>query len=120
MGALKPALVNSQHVAAMGEGQFASGYLSVKQVVVGHPMMSTDLFSSLLTDAERVAVEQVEGIGDSLEIASIELTGEGGLSIPITIPIPEEAKSQGIGAIQEAFDRLRSFYIETTGVRVWE
>ena len=120
VGALKPALVNTRHVADKGEGQFASGYLSVKRIVVEHPLMSTDLFSSLLTDVERMALEQVEGMGDSLEIASIELVGEGGLSIPITIPIPEEVKSQGIGAIQGIFDRVRSFYIETTGVRVWE
>ena len=120
VGALKPALVNSQHVAAKGEGRFASGYLSVKQLVVNHPLMSTDLFSALLTDAERVAVSKVEGLGDSVEIASIELAGDGGPSVPIVIPIPEAAKSQGVSAIQGAFDSVRSFYVETSGVRVWE
>ena len=48
VGALKPVLVNSGHVAAKGEGTFASGYLSVKQRIVAHPLMSTDLFASLL------------------------------------------------------------------------
>ncbi|MBR0405533.1 MAG: molybdenum cofactor biosynthesis enzyme [Eggerthellaceae bacterium] len=119
VGALKPVLVNSGHVAAKGDGQ-AAGLLSAKRLVVAHPLMSTDLFSSILTDAERVAIQQVEGLGDTLEIASIELLGEGGPSIPVTIPIPEPAKAYAVSAIQGLFGRVRSYYIETSGVRVWE
>ena len=59
-------------------------------------------------------------MGDSIEIASIELFGGDGPSIPITIPLPEEAKRYGIGAIQGMFDQLRSLYAQTTGVRAWE
>jgi len=55
-----------------------------------------------------------------VQIASIELLGEGGPSIPITIPLPDAVKAQGIGAVQGLFDQLRSFYVETAGVRVWE
>ena len=120
IGALKPVLVNSSHVAAKGEGSFASGYLSVKQQIVAHPLMSTDLFSSLLTEGERLALEQIDALGDSVEIASIELLGEGGPSIPIVIPLPAAVKSQGAEAVQGLFARLRSFYFETTGTRVWE
>ena len=119
VGALKPVLVNSGHVAAKGDGQ-AAGLLSAKRLVVAHPLMSTDLFSSILTDAERVAIQQVEGLGDTLEVASIELLGEGGPSIPITIPIPEPARAYAIATIQELFGRIRSYYIEVSGVRVWE
>jgi len=119
VGALKPVLVNSGHVAAKGDGQ-ASGLLSVKRLVVAHPLMSTDLFSSVLTEAERTAVRQVEDLGDELEIASIELLGEDGPAIPVTIPIPEPAKAYAVSAIQGLFGRIRSYYIETSGVRVWE
>ncbi|MBQ9043541.1 MAG: molybdenum cofactor biosynthesis enzyme [Eggerthellaceae bacterium] len=120
IGALKPVIVNSAHVAAKGEGSFASGYVSVKQRIVAHPLMSADLFSSLLTEAERMALEKVDGLGDSIEIASIEIAGDGGPSIPITIPLPDAVKFQGVSAIEGLFDQLRSFYVETTGVRVWE
>ena len=120
VGALKPVLVNSSHVAEKGEGSFASGYLSVKQHIVAHPLMSTDLFSSLLTEAERTALEQIEGFGDSVDIASIELLGEGGPSIPITIPLPSFVKSESAAFVQGLFDQVRAFYFETTGVRVWE
>lgn len=118
--ALKPVLVNSAHVAAKGEGRFASGLISIKQQVIAHPLYSTDLFSSLLTDAEKTAVEGVRGLDDSIQIASIELLGEGGPSIPITIPLPPEAKQYGIEAIQSVFARLQSLYVELTGVRIWE
>ena len=120
VGALKPVLVNSSHVAEKGEGSFASGYLSVKQHIVAHPLMSTDLFSSLLTEAERTALEQIEGFGDSVDIASIELLGEGGPSVPITIPLPSFVKSESAAFVQGLFDQVRAFYFETTGVRVWE
>lgn len=119
VGSLKPVLVNSGHVAAKGDGQ-ASGFLSVKRLVAAHPLMSTDLFSSVLTEAERTAIQQVEGMGDSFEIASIELLGEGGPVIPVTIPIPEPVKAYGIAAIQGLIGRIRSYYIEVSGVRVWE
>ena len=120
VGALKPVLVNSGHVAAKGEGSFTSGYLSVKQRIVAHPLMSTDLFSSLLTDAERVALDRIDGLGDSVEIASVELMGPGGPSLPVVIPLPDSAKAQGAAFVQGLFEQVRSFYAETTGVRVWE
>ena len=119
VGALKPALVNSGHVAARGEGGFASGYLSVKKTVVAHPLASTDLFSALLADAEREAASRIEGLGDSIEVASIELT-DAGPSIPITIPLPPEVKQRAIGSLSELFGRLESYHVETSGVRVWE
>lgn len=118
--ALKPVLVNSSHVAAKGEGSFAQKLVSFKQRVVANPHAATDLFSAVMTDAERAALARVSEIGDSVEIASIELLGSGGPSIPITIPIPDEVKAQGVSAIQSIFARLRSQHAETMEVRPWE
>ena len=92
----------------------------LKQRIIGHPLVSTDLFSAVMTEAERAAIERVGEIGDSVEIASIELLGEGGPSIPITIPIPDAAKAEGVGLIQSVFEQLRSFHAETAEVRAWE
>ncbi|MBQ9000580.1 MAG: molybdenum cofactor biosynthesis enzyme [Eggerthellaceae bacterium] len=118
--ALKPVLVNSSHVAAKDDGRLGSGLTAVKQQVLAHPLYSTDLFSALLTDAERTAIEQVSGLGDEIEIASIELLGDGGPSIPITIPLPDKVKQYGIGVLQGLFDRIRAYHAETTEVRAWE
>ena len=119
MGSLKPLLVNSAHVAAKDDGTFAARYLSVKKQVVAHPLMSTDLFSALLGDAEQTAVSQIDELGSSVEIASIELV-DGGASIPITIPIPQEAHDWATSAVADLFGRLRSFYADTVEVRAWE
>ena len=120
LDALKPVLVNSAHVAAKDDGHFGRALVSAKARIIAHPLYSTDLFSSLLTDAERSAVEQVEGLGDSIEITSIELFGDAGPSIPITIPLPDKVKEFGVSTIQGFFDRIRSLYAEMSGVRVWE
>ena len=120
VGALKPVLVNSGHVAGKAEDGPAQAYMTVKQTIIAHPLMSTDLFSSVLTEAEATALSSIEGLGDSVEIASIELSGSGGVSIPITIPLPDAAKEFGVSAVQEVFARLRSFYVEVSGARVWE
>ena len=117
---LKPVLVNTAHVAAKDDGRLGKALVSIKERVIAHPLYSTDLFSALLTDAERQAVERVEGLGDSVDIASVELLGEGGPSVPITIPLPAAVREFGIGAIRAVFDQVRSYYIEVTGVRVWE
>lgn len=120
IGALKAVTVNSGHVASKGEGSFASRYVGVKQRVVSHPLMSTDLFSAVMTEAERVALARVDELGDSIEIASIELLGEGGPSIPIVIPLPDSVKAQGVSFIQSVFERLRSYHASVTEVRAWE
>ena len=120
VGALKPVIVNSAHVAAKGEGSLASGLVSVKQRVIAHPIPSTSLFSGLLSEAEKEAVSRIDGLGDSVEIASIELLGGAGPTIPVTIPIPAEVKDASKGFVSGIVDQVRSFYFEVTGVRVWE
>ena len=118
--ALKPVLVNSAHVAAKDDGRLGQALVAAKQRVVAHPLYSTDLFSALLTDAERQAIAQVQGLGDTVQIASIELLGPDGPSIPVEIPLPEQVKQYGVSTLQAFFDRVRALYVETTGVRIWE
>lgn len=120
VGALKPVLVNSGHVAARAEGSLSSGFLSVKSFVAGHLPGSTDLFSGVLGEAESMVVDGIEGLGDSVEIASIELLGTGGVSIPIVIPLPQAARATAVSAVRDLIGRIRSTYVEFTGVRVWE
>ena len=66
------------------------------------------------------AVSRIDGLGDSVEIASIELLGGAGPTIPVTIPIPAEVKDASKGFVSGIVDQVRSFYFEVTGVRVWE
>lgn len=118
--ALKPVVVNSAHVAAKQDGSLGSGLISLKQQILAHPLYSTDLFTALLTDAEKSAIESIDGMGDSIEIASVELVEGVGPTIPITIPIPDAAKSYSVGMVKDLFDRLREMHADTVEVRAWE
>ena len=119
--ALKPVLVNSFHVASKDDSASSKSLVEVKRRVVSHPMNSTDLFSGLLTEAEEAAIGKVGELGGSAEVVSVELFGGTGASIPITIPLPGGiARRYGISAIEALFARVRSFYSDVTGVRVWE
>lgn len=120
VGALKPVLVNSGHVASRAEGFLSARFLGAKSLAAAHLPGSTDLFSGLLTEAEQSAMDGIEGLGDSIEIASIELAGAGGVSIPIVIPLPQEATQTAASAVRELIGRIGSAYVQVTGVRVWE
>ena len=120
VGALKPVLVNSGHIASKDDSAFASSYLSIKKTVVAHPMMSTSLFSSVLTDAEKQAIAGVEGLGDSIEIASVQLLGSSEPTISIALPLPEGVRNTATSAIESVFERIQSVYAQVSGEVVWE
>jgi len=120
LGALKPVLVNSAHVAAKDSGALAQGLLRIKGALSAAPLMSTDLFSSLITAAQAGVESKIDALGDSIEVASIDLTGDGGVSLPITIPIPAAVRSAGMSAVEAVFDSIRQTYVTASGVKVWE
>lgn len=116
----KPVLVNSRYVASKDDSAFSKNFVKVKQRIVSTSSGASDLFEMVLNGAEQEAIGQVGGLGDSIEIASIELFGENGPSIPITIPLPSEVKSYGTAAVQRLFDRIRSWHADSVDAKVWE
>lgn len=118
--ALKPVLVNSGHVAAASEDSFSQGYLEVKRQVIAHPFMSGNLFGSLLSNLEESEFESLDSSSGYIEIASIELFGEAGPSIPLKIPLPPAAREMTKGVMDELFARIRGLYAEASGVILWE
>lgn len=120
LDALKPVIVNSAHVASAGDAAFSARFIEVKQYAHEHSLMSTDLFSSLITEAEVAVCEDIVGFDGSIEIAMVELLGEGGPSVPITIVLPPEVKDMTTDFVSSLADGVRSVYVEVTGVRIWE
>ena len=120
IGALKPVLVNSGHVASKGDSSFAQAYLSAKRTVSSHALASTDLFSSVLTDAERSAINAVDSLGSSVQIASVQLLGSSGPSVDITLPLPEGVRNTATSFIEGAFDRIQSLYANVVEETPWE
>lgn len=120
LDALKPVLVNSGHVAAADDGAFSARLLSLKEQAVAHPLGSNDLFTSLVGAVEQGAVEGIQSFNGKVEIASIELLGEGGPSIPLEVSLPPAAKDAASDLVHRVADGVRSVYVGVTGVRIWE
>lgn len=120
LAALKPVLVNSGHVADPEDGAFSAGYIKVKSMTASHPLMSADLFSSILADVETTGVGAIESLDGSVEVASIEFFGPDGPSIPVRIPVPRKATDSLEATVRDLVGRIRSFYVETAQVSVWD
>lgn len=120
LDALKPVVVNSAHVAAADDGAFSVRLLSLKAQAVAHPLASNDVFSSVVDAVEQEAIEGIASFDGKIEIASIELLGEGGPTIPLEISLPPAAKDAAVDLVQRIANGLMDVYAQVTGVRVWE
>ena len=120
VNALKPVLINTGHIASKEDKSLSKRLITIKKAAIEHSFHSRDIFGSLLTDAEQEAISKIEGMGDSLTIASIELLGIEGMSIPIIIPIPEQAKQFATNSIEDLFNNIRDARAQYVEVRVWE
>lgn len=117
LDAPKPVLVNSGNVlAADSGGSFSARLLSVKHAAAN--LSGNDVLSGVIGVVQRWATEGINGL-DEVTIAEIELLGEGGPSIPLTIAVPDSIKQTSVGWVESIADRLRSISGAITGVRQW-
>ena len=119
IGALKPVLVNSGHVAQRADGGFAAGYLQVKRKVVANPASSGDLFAWIVDLGEAEALSHLASWDAEVEVIEIELLGHDGPKVPLSIPIPEAVRQLGFDAITESFARLRSLHSSASTMNEW-
>lgn len=121
LDAPKPALINTAHVLKADDSSFSQGLMSIKQSYLsleGHG--SGSVFSTAVSQLEALALESIDQFGDEIVIASIELLGEGGPSIPITIALPDAVKGAGKDLVGQAVAKLLALETSATGVRRWE
>lgn len=119
LDALKPVLLNSEHVASKDEGMLAARYLQIKEQMLSYAGSSSSLFSSLVGNVEEGALEALGDPGEELEIAILELP-VGGVSIPLTITLPPAVREYGTETIQNLAKAVRSAGASITDVRAWE
>ena len=120
LDALKPVIVNTAHIArADGQSTALARYLTVKEAALSLPGSTTDPFSSLVTDIERSALDDLAGSDGAIELATIAPLGEDGPSIPITITLPPSIAELPQSAISAAADTLRSIAATVTGTKAW-
>ena len=119
-GAVKPLLLNTSYVASKAEGDIFSSYVAIKQQVALSPPATGSLFDTALGIVEANAIAKVDDLPDTIEVASIQLFGEDGPSVPITIPIPESVKGRGIDFIDSAIGAIRSLVPSEEAIRIWQ
>lgn len=118
LNALRPVVVNSAHVAGKDASFVNARLLELKRRAIEVPLESLSLFWSLIAGVEQTALEKVAGLSSGLEIARIEIEGFG-ISIPITIALPEVVIQTASDYIVALADQIRSIYGSISGVRVW-
>ena len=117
LDALRPATVNAVHVAQAGDSAFCARLLEVKRQAVEHPLMSNDVFSSVVGAVRRDVLQRFDAWGDSVEVATISI---GGAQVPVTVALPPVVKGLASDAIGAAADKLLSVYASVTGLRQWD
>lgn len=121
LDAPKPVVVNSGHVLAADDSSFATGLLQIKQSYLSYAANDTgDLLSSAVSALEMAALESIDEAETEIIIASIELFGEGGISIPLTVALPPAIKGAAKDLVSSSIEALRNLGASVTGVRRWE
>lgn len=121
LSAFKPVTVNSYHVLSHDAGDFSQTLLQIKVAYARIPEASTGSPLTAAVDAlEMEALRRTEVLEEQLVIAEIQLLGEDGPSIPLTIALPPAVKDSADAAISDAFQDLRDTVAQATGVKVWE
>jgi hypothetical protein len=117
LDAPKPILSNSAHPLEQDSSAFSSRFLQVKRHASW--LGGNDVFSGPVSAVEQSAIQKVNGIDDTITIATIEPFGETGPSLPITVTLPPSAKSTTIDVISEIATRLQSIGASISGVTQW-
>lgn len=119
LGALKPMLVNSSHVAQRDSSRFSARLISLKRRAIAYPFTSSDVFASMAGSVKAVMTDRISSLSQGIEIADIELL-DGGPSIPLRIALPPAVVEGAERYVERAADALRGLSATVTGVKTWE
>ena len=118
LDAVKPAMVNTGHVASADDGAFSVRFLAVKQQALAGADIAT-LFSAVLRGMGESSFGEVPEGDGTLEIAVIEIP-VGDYSIPLSITLPPAVVEGAKGLVDWAMEGLRSIFPTSTSAKVWE
>lgn len=118
MGAPKPAVVNTAHVAAADDSSFAREYADAQKSAVGSSSTSLEGALSALGHVEVAAFDGDFRSESNVEIARVELLGDGGSGISIVLPVPSAAAFEE-SVLQSALEAVRGAVETATGVDEW-
>ena len=117
LNALKPALLNTGHVASSDSGSFTVAFKQVKATALSASAPATGLFPGLSTALSDAVTNAVSGT--TITIAEIELP-VGGATVPIELTLPPEAGEAAGGFIGQCIDKVGSAVSSIAGERPWQ
>lgn len=120
LAAWKPVTVNSWHVVG-ADGSKPMTAISQAKRIGAHirPTEQNPLRAAIDLNADFVTEEFDQRSSQEIEIARIQLFGEGGPSVPLSITLPEPLRSAGHDGIQRAREALKSLVAREEEVEPW-
>ncbi|WP_283169752.1 molybdenum cofactor biosynthesis enzyme [Curtanaerobium respiraculi] len=116
----KPILANTYRVAAQDGGAFAQALMDVKSVAAHIPASSVNPLGAAIDVLASYSVESIDGSPDKIEVASIDLWGDGDSPIPIEVPLPPAVKEGSLDMVGRARDAIKEMTGSGDGGSVWE
>lgn len=120
LAAWKPVTVNSWHIV-QADGSKPMTALSQAKRIGAHirPTEQNPLRAAVDLNADFLTEEFDARASQKIEIARIQLFGEGGPSVPLSITLPEPLRSAGHDGIQRAREALKALVSRKEEVEPW-
>ncbi len=116
----KPILANTYQVASQDGSIFSRALLGSKKVAAHIPASAVNPVGAAIDATASFAEERIDGIDDEMEIATIEILGEGGPSLPVKVPLPPAVKKETKSLVESAREQIASFAGVGGGEDVWK
>lgn len=120
LAAWKPVTVNSWHVVG-ADGSKPMAALAQAKRIGAHirPTEQNPLLAAIDLNADFITEEYDQRSSQEIEIARIQLFGEEGPSVPLSITLPEPLRTAGHDDIQQAREALKSLVAREEEVEPW-
>jgi len=121
LAAGKPVLVNTYHVASVDDGAVARNVVEAKVAYARLPGRGTgNPLSAVIDAAGSCAFDGIDAWEEDMVVASVELAGDEGPSIPVTFVLPPSSGESARGFLASAVQGLQGMASAVTGVRRWD
>lgn len=117
LNALKPAVLNTGHIASASTGGFAVTYTKMRSGALSASSSTTDIFSGLIANTGAELTQKIDDL--EFTLATIEFP-VGDLSIPIKLALPQPVKDAANGLIDQCMTRLSSIAAHVAGYKAWQ
>lgn len=117
MGAPKPALVNTAHLASADDSSFSQSYAQAQRDAVSSSGSDAPVLSGALAGLEAGVLDVGNALGGTIEVARVELFGASGQSVPIEFAVPQQTGAASV--ISRAVSLLRGVAGSMSGAEQW-